>query len=264
MRLDNNGFLGIGTTGADRKLDVLDNTNPQMRLTHTDGSVYTDFQTDSNGDLLITPSDDRVQITGDLHLIGDVFGGEEILLTNDSNLGNIARLRAYPGSATNVGTLLDLIPKGTGAIIGQSAMNLYGTDAIADSANIEVFTMRASGTEYAFYADKSGSGAQRPVRIAASGFAANDLYIDTDGEVGIGTNAPSTELHISGDMRQTVHTDDVSTPPTDAELDAIFGTPATVGAGFSVYLNDDGAGNNFYHIVSDGTNWWIFTPAKAS
>jgi hypothetical protein len=65
-------------------------------------------------------------------------------------------------------------------------------------------------------------------------------------------------------MRQTVHTDDVSTPPTDAELDAIFGTPATVGAGFSVYLNDDGAGNNFYHIVSDGTNWWIFTPAKAS
>jgi hypothetical protein len=50
------GFLGINTSGPDRRLDVLDASNPQLRLTHTDGSVHTDFQTDSSGSLLITPT----------------------------------------------------------------------------------------------------------------------------------------------------------------------------------------------------------------
>ena len=48
------GNVGIGTTGPDRKLDVLDASNPQLRLTHTDGSVYSEFQTDSSGNLIIT------------------------------------------------------------------------------------------------------------------------------------------------------------------------------------------------------------------
>lgn len=43
------GSVGINTSGPDRKLDVLDTSGPQLRLTYTDGSVYTDFQTDSSG-----------------------------------------------------------------------------------------------------------------------------------------------------------------------------------------------------------------------
>jgi hypothetical protein len=67
----------------------------------------------------------------------------------------------------------------------------------------------------------------------------------------------------SGGISQTVHTDNVSNPPTDAELDSIFGTPATVGAGFTAYIDDNGGGANFYQIVSDGTNWWHFAGTKA-
>jgi len=47
------GNVGIGTTGPDRKLDVLDASNPQLRLTQADDSVYADFQMNSNGDLAI-------------------------------------------------------------------------------------------------------------------------------------------------------------------------------------------------------------------
>jgi len=48
--------LGIGTTGPDRALDILDVSNSQLRLTRADGAAYTDFRTDASGDLTITPS----------------------------------------------------------------------------------------------------------------------------------------------------------------------------------------------------------------
>ena len=56
------GNVGIGTTGPDRKLDILDTANPQVRLTHTDGSVYTDLQTTSSGNLNLLPSGGKVSI----------------------------------------------------------------------------------------------------------------------------------------------------------------------------------------------------------
>ena len=57
--------LGINTSGPDRKLDVLDSTAPQIRLTHTDGTIYSELQADGNGDLVILPSGNEVDITQD-------------------------------------------------------------------------------------------------------------------------------------------------------------------------------------------------------
>jgi len=48
--------VGIGTTSPDRKLDVLDASNAQVRLTQADGSTYTDLQTLSTGHLSMTTS----------------------------------------------------------------------------------------------------------------------------------------------------------------------------------------------------------------
>ncbi|NTV21962.1 MAG: DUF5011 domain-containing protein [Candidatus Yonathbacteria bacterium] len=67
--IDSSGNVGLGTAGPDRRLDVLDATNPQLRLTHTDGSMYTDFQTTSEGDITVTPSG------GDLTFIGNILPG---------------------------------------------------------------------------------------------------------------------------------------------------------------------------------------------
>jgi hypothetical protein len=39
----NNGNVGINTNSPDRKLEIIDNTNPQLRLTHTNNSKYVDF-----------------------------------------------------------------------------------------------------------------------------------------------------------------------------------------------------------------------------
>lgn len=50
------GFVGIGTVDPDSRIDILDSSGPQLRLTHTDGSIYTEFQTDSNGHLAVDPT----------------------------------------------------------------------------------------------------------------------------------------------------------------------------------------------------------------
>jgi hypothetical protein len=56
MRISTVGNLGVATTGPDRKVDVLDAAAPQLRLTYTDGSIFTDLQTNSSGNLNIIPS----------------------------------------------------------------------------------------------------------------------------------------------------------------------------------------------------------------
>lgn len=48
--------LGVGTTGPDKKLDVLDTTGLQYRATYTDGTVYSDWGTLSTGATFSTNS----------------------------------------------------------------------------------------------------------------------------------------------------------------------------------------------------------------
>lgn len=56
-------------------------------------------------------------------------------------------------------------------------------------------------------------------------------------------------------IRTIVDTSDVTNPPTDAELDSAFGTPAAVGSGFVGIVDDNGAHTQIYLAVSDGTAW---------
>lgn len=92
---DNSNFrLGIGTTGPDRKLDVLDASNPQMRLTHTDGSIYTDLKTSNSGDL-------QISNTGNCVFIG-ASSGNVNTSTNSTGLGYFS-LSANTSGVNNTG-----------------------------------------------------------------------------------------------------------------------------------------------------------------
>jgi hypothetical protein len=72
------GNIGIGTTSPGRKLDVSD-LSPQLRLTRTDGSVYTDFETDEDGKLKIQPTGSEIDVDGEVVVetvyIKEVSGG---------------------------------------------------------------------------------------------------------------------------------------------------------------------------------------------
>jgi hypothetical protein len=66
-----------------------------------------------------------------------------------------------------------------------------------------------------------------------------------------------------GGLTARYSTDNVSNPPTDAQLDTAFGTPASVGSGFVGIVNDNNAGTDEYLCWSDGTNWFYATGVKA-
>ena len=57
---------------------------------------------------------------------------------------------------------------------------------------------------------------------------------------------------------------DVSNPPTDAEIDLAFNAPVIAGDGFIGVIDDDGAGANVWLCVSDGANWWYVALTKAT
>lgn len=60
---DDGTSVGINTAGPDRRLDILDATNPQIRLTQTDGTNYADFQVDSSGNLTVSLSGDTLTLS---------------------------------------------------------------------------------------------------------------------------------------------------------------------------------------------------------
>ena len=104
-----NGNVGIGTTEPDRRLDILDASNAQLRLTQADSSVYNEFQSKATtGDLEVTTAgtgknivflDNTLKVcegnacpaitgqagTGDLIIENQAyFSGDKIIYPNDA------------------------------------------------------------------------------------------------------------------------------------------------------------------------------------
>lgn len=139
MNIDNNGLVGIGTGGQDRKLDILDATNPQLRLTYTDNSAYTDFQTLSTGNLRITPSNGEI-------LIGSSTDQGAFTLQNTGGLrqNGSVQFHAVPVGTTSMNILLQgntdstlyKIPASTFVTLVQLNDSLNNNTIIFDNPNL--------------------------------------------------------------------------------------------------------------------------------
>ena len=167
------GNIGIGTAGPDRRLDVLDASNPQMRLTYTDGTVYTDFRTNSGGDLVITPSG------GDISIVGNLLPSAND--TYDLGSSSYRFKDAYLGGDTlHIGT--SLTDEGTIGYNTSTNILAFGTDATTQG-DIAFFTDD-------LYLDRSsgyvGIGDTSPASLFTVGNG--DLFqINTSGQVVAGT-----------------------------------------------------------------------------
>lgn len=84
------------------------------------------------------------------------------------------------------------------------------------------------------------------------------------GASGIGRILISMTGAVQIDDPVNVSSANVSNPPTDAELDSEYGTPASVGNGFISLLDDNAADINVYLVASNGTSWWYTALTKAT
>lgn len=60
-----------------------------------------------------------------------------------------------------------------------------------------------------------------------------------------------------------VSTTNVSNPPTDAELDAAFGSPADLPDGYMRLIDDNGSGSNFWGVATVNGVWCYWALTKA-
>ncbi len=65
-------------------------------------------------------------------------------------------------------------------------------------------------------------------------------------------------------LRAPTSTDNVASPPTDAELDTAFGQPAVLGDGFFGLLDDNDAGTTVWLCYVINLAWWYEQLTKAT
>jgi hypothetical protein len=86
---DTNKRIGIGTSSPLRKLEILDASNPQMRLTHTDATSYIDFQ-------CLVNTDTQLDITSDAGIIARIRPDIDV-----ATFGYLAGANLTPGGAND-------------------------------------------------------------------------------------------------------------------------------------------------------------------
>ena len=168
------GNVGIGTTGPDAKLDS-SATTEQLRLTYTDGTVYSAHTVDSSGNLTIDNTGTKTIIADDLQITGDDLimttnTANDFLMADGTNYNPVTPAAARTGLGLDTGGAGDIwVDEAGDSMVGNLTMS--GT-----SANIIL------GSNYL-----SGDGGDEGV------------FVDSTGNVGIGITAPGTnKLYVNG------------------------------------------------------------------
>lgn len=204
--------------------------------------------------------------------------GANIYWTTDG-AGNIGDLTANRPDGIAAKTIVRVGSSGTCYLYnpsGNGILRLANAHELTHSSGSLYYQVSSTqvlqflGTDGSVLTLGAGSQFRTPYGTAAKpSFASTSdyqsgFYVSASNTVGISTNQ-TARLTIGSDgivnctnagIRTKVSTANTANPPTDAELDSAFGTPATVGSGFHAILNDAGGGTNEYFCWSDGTNWF--------
>jgi len=130
LNVTGNVGLGAAANVPARQLEVEDGSNPQVRLSYAPGSVYTDLETDSSGNLVITPTGGYVIA----NVVGSVIGNVAAAGANTQVQFNNANLLGASSNFTWNGTNLAIT--GGQTVTGNlTAGNLYGTTGVFTSVS---------------------------------------------------------------------------------------------------------------------------------
>lgn len=218
------GSVGIGTTGPDAKLDALATSGEQLRLTYTDGSVYSGFTVSSAGNLTIDSTGTYTALTDDLQVNGGDIGisADTDLLQLASGAFTVNGTTQANGNITTTGTLTlpnsntltgvasytqfsNGISVGGGTTFridssGNAVVNdlsIQGNTTIGD-ASTDTVTVNSNAWTFANDTNFALTGG-----VNGLSFDTDTLSIDaTNNRVGIGTTAPGVTLEAQSTTQQ--------------------------------------------------------------
>lgn len=153
----------------------------------------------------------------------------------------------------------------TGAVTGinntgSSSLYVVGTNVLTQTvpgAGTAIGVRASGGTIVTFVRDCYVAGETYDFQQASSGMIHVALTRYDPTKVS-GTLTPEISGRW-GIAHLPVNETDVSNPPTDGELDAIFGNPADAGEGFAAIVNDNGGDTNIYLVAAVGPKWVYWT-----
>ena len=195
---DANQFMGINTSGPDRRLDILDDTNPQLRLSNVDGTEYADIFVDSDSYLYLS------------------YAGTEQLIIKDYNnhpyisakLGSVLYLGTYDTNGVSI-----VVQNVVQAEFKSTAFSPKGTDKSLGSSGNEWTDLHMSGD----IMDNGLTISNGSESIADDGSISDITSLDAIGEVMC--NGEYAHFHFSGGTVTLLsNSTNVATSDSDGDL----------------------------------------------
>ncbi len=237
LQADASGNVGIGTTGPDAKLDVLDQGGAQLRLTFEDAVKFVNLTLDTNHDLAIKTSSTGkvvIQATDDhtgLFQVLDADGGTPVLNVDSTNervgIGTAAPFQNVAGGAADL-----------------SSTGIH----VKNSSTVVRFVLEGDPAAFTLI-DIGGAADDKVIAVAVDNgitrwlSANDDLTTNVDnifvmdlgsGNIGFGTNSPSTRLAIDAGAMEFA---EMTAPGAGAVNTA------------RLYAEDDGAGKTRLMVI---------------
>jgi hypothetical protein len=229
--------------------------HPSFSLDPTDGGLTLDAGLDGNGQSaknlsgLVVGGTASLQPTtlygnalvkdGNFYVQRDTWGSINFQTGSDTAAGTMAFYRARGSMAAPTETKAN-------DIIGQFAFWGYDGSAYQQLGQLIGYAGADLGTSLSSFA-----------RLYLQNAGASQLaqYWGANGNVGIGTSAPSTKLHVDGPVRTKSYT--VATLPGAASAGAGARALVTDATATSFATTVAGGGATVVPVYSDGTNWKI-------
>jgi len=242
------GNVGIGTT------------NPQGKLQVGDYGAYTGFTYPIVASF-ISPSD-AVNIVS-IQRGGTNYPQELDLGVNQTGLYGIIQSRQSGGSVNT----LALNPNGGNVGIGTTnPSRKLEVVSTSDGAYTSAFEHNGStGNSYGLLVQAGTSATDAALRVMNKGGSSDYLYVQGNGNVGIGTTAPGVPLHILNSSKSTVYAQNTGTGITNnyvfanassynyGVLGVISGTGGSTGDVYGLGYSSAGA-TSFTNVLS-----WLST-----